>query len=542
MTRTKKIAKTLTSLQERSVKTKMSKDDEHMTINIMSRGKDGKKGTGDDKSMRTNKIKVKGDHSPHPVTHKYTAEDKKWHWYNLDRGVYKMQKDNLGRIRGKEMDRKSEVRNGFPNAVEVLSTVKQAAKYAEKKNGLNEASEWEEMYGDTTYQDSHWGDPATIRGKIEIARNKVAAKKKEEDEEQDHKIHQQRTNESNKKSYDQFIKEARGSTAVFTFGRFNPPTIGHEKLLNVVASTASKVRGDQYVFSSHSQDAKKNPLTNDQKVVFMKMMFPKHRRSIMKTDVRTAFEAVSELHDMKKYSKIVMVVGSDRVKEFNTVLNKYNDVEGKHGYYRFDDIDVISAGERDPDSDGVSGMSASKMRAAVAEGDYDSFKMGVPPTVSEKDCHTLYKAVSKGMRIKEERIREEWELDELEEAPKPAKSKVPSKGLSPSQRRKMALRMKIQAKKPSFIMKRLRSMKRAATKAKLYMRARKAAVQKVVAKFYPKLKAKKRSELSYAERGKISDIVKKKKSVIARFAKRMVKDKRKQDVERRKSMNKPKDK
>ena len=542
MTRTKKIAKTLTSLQERSVKTKMSKDDEHMTINIMSRGKDGKKGTGDDKSMRTNKIKVKGDHSPHPVTHKYTAEDKKWHWYNLDRGVYKMQKDNLGRIRGKEMDRKSEVRNGFPNAVEVLSTVKQAAKYAEKKNGLNEASEWEEMYGDTTYQDSHWGDPATIRGKIEIARNKVAAKKKEEDEEQDHKIHQQRTNESNKKSYDQFIKEARGSTAVFTFGRFNPPTIGHEKLLNVVASTASKAKGDQYVFPSHSQDAKKNPLTNDQKVVFMKMMFPKHRNSIMKTDVRTAFEAVSELHDMKKYSKIVMVVGSDRVKEFNTVLNKYNDVEGKHGYYRFDDIDVISAGERDPDSDGVSGMSASKMRAAVAEGDYDSFKMGVPPTVSEKDCHTLYKAVSKGMRIKEERIREEWELDELEEAPKPAKSKVPSKGLSPSQRRKMALRMKIQAKKPSFIMKRLRSMKRAATKAKLYMRARKAAVQKVVAKFYPKLKAKKRSELSYAERGKISDIVKKKKSVIARFAKRMVKDKRKQDVERRKSMNKPKDK
>ena len=582
MTRTKKIAKTLTSLQERSVKTKMSKDDKHITIDIMSRGKDGKKGTGDDKSMRTNKIKVKGDYSPHPVTHKYkaealeygtdettkqykkvtpgqevkVAEDKKWHWYNLDRGVYKMQKDNLGRIRGKEMDRKSEVRNGFPNAVEVLSTVKQAAKYAEKKNGLNEASEWEEVFGDTTYQDSYWGDPATIRGKIEIARNKVKAKHKEEDEEEEqtHSDHQQRTNESNKKSYDQFIKEARGSTAVFTFGRFNPPTIGHEKLLNVVASTASKVRGDQYVFSSHSQDAKKNPLTNDQKVVFMKMMFPKHRRSIMKTDVRTAFEAVSELHSMNKYSKIVMVVGSDRVREFNTVLNKYNDVEGKHGYYRFDDINVISAGERDPDSDGVSGMSASKMRAAVAEGDYDSFKMGVPPTVSEKDCHTLYKAVSKGMKIKEERIREDWEFDsvwesdeekfdDLDEAqPKPAKSKPPSKGLSPSQRRRMAIRMKIQARKPSFIMKRQRAMKRAATKAKLLMRARKSAIKKVVARFYPKLKTKSRSELSYAERGKISQIVKKKAKLIARFAKRMVKDKRKQDVERRKSMNKPKDK
>jgi len=528
MTRTKKIAKTLTSLQERSVKTKMSKDDKHMTIDIMSRGKDGKKGTGDDKSMRTNKIKVRGDASPHPVTHKYKAEGS-----SDTTDMYKLM------IKGMK------AMPGSPKQKEIIKQINVIRKRLGMKpmaEEIKEASEWEEMYGDTTYQDSHWGDPATIRGKIEIARNKVAAKKKEEDEEQDHKIHQQRTNESNKKSYDQFIKEARGSTAVFTFGRFNPPTIGHEKLLNVVASTASKVRGDQYVFSSHSQDAKKNPLTNDQKVVFMKMMFPKHRRSIMKTDVRTAFEAVSELHDMKKYSKIVMVVGSDRVREFNTVLNKYNDVEGKHGYYRFDDIDVISAGERDPDSDGLSGMSASKMRAAVAEGDYDSFKMGVPPTVSEKDCHTLYKAVSKGMRIKEERIREEWELDELEEAPKPAKSKPPSKGLSPSQRRRMALRMKIQAKKPSFIMKRLRSMKRAATKAKLLMRARKAAIAKVVAKFYPKLKTKKRSELSYAERGKISDIVKKKKSVIARFAKRMVKDKRKQDVERRKSMNKPKEK
>ena len=552
MIRTKKIAKTLTSLQERYVKTKMSKDDNHFTIDVMSKGKDGKKGTDDDKSERKHKIKVKGDHSPHPLTHKYKAEALE---YGTDETTKQYKKVTPGQEVGegssdttdmyKLMIKGMKSMPGSPKQKEIIKQINVIRKrlgMKPMKEEIKEASEWEEMYGDTTYQDSHWGDPATIRGKIEIARNKVAAKKKEEDEEQDHKIHQQRTNESNKKSYDQFIKEARGSTAVFTFGRFNPPTIGHEKLLNVVASTASKVRGDQYVFSSHSQDAKKNPLTNDQKVVFMKMMFPKHRRSIMKTDVRTAFEAVSELHSMKKYSKIVMVVGSDRVKEFNTVLNKYNDVEGRHGYYRFDDIDVISAGERDPDSDGVSGMSASKMRAAVAEGDYDSFKMGVPPTVSEKDCHTLYKAVSKGMRIKEERIREEWELDELEEAPKPAKSKVPSKGLSPSQRRKMALRMKIQAKKPSFIMKRLRSMKRAATKAKLYMRARKAAIQKVVAKFYPKLKTKKRSELSYAERGKISDIVKKKKSVIARFAKRMVKDKRKQDVERRKSMNKPKDK
>ena len=563
MNRTKKIAKTLTSLQERYVKTKMSKDDSHFTIDVMTKGKDGKTGTKDDKSVRKNKIKVKGDHSPHPTTHKYKAEaleygtDKTTKQYKKDTPGQEIEIDevNLAKVTDDSLrKRMKQLRTGGKTEMPSIQFMIKKIGKEMKKRGLKEASEWEEMYGDTTYQDSYWGDPATIRGKIEIARKKVEAKKKEDDEEQDHKIHQQRTNESKKKSYEQFIKEARGSTAVFTFGRFNPPTIGHEKLLNVVASTASKAKGDQYVFPSHSQDAKKNPLTNDQKVVFMKMMFPKHRNSIMKTTVRTAFEAVSDLHKMNKYSKIVMVVGSDRVREFNTVLNKYNDVEGKHGYYRFDDIDVISAGERDPDSDGVSGMSASKMRAAVAGGDYDSFKMGVPPTVSEKDCHTLYKAVAKGMKIKEERIREDWEFDsvwesdeekfdDLDEAqPKPAKSKPPSKGLSPSQRRRMAIRMKIQARKPSFIMKRQRAMKRAATKAKLLMRARKSAIKKVVARFYPKLKTKSRSELSYAERGKISQIVKKKAGLIARFAKRMVKDKRKQDVERRKSMNKPKDK
>ena len=409
---------------------------------------------------------------------------------------------------------------------------------------LHEATEWEEMFGDETYQDSRWGDPATIRGKIEVARNKVKSKQKEgdEEEEQDHSDHQQRTNES-KKSYEKFIKEVRGTTAVFTFGRFNPPTIGHEKLLNVVGSTATRAKAESFVYTSHSQDAKKNPLSNDQKIVFMKMMFPKHRTSFMRTEAKTALHALSEIHKTGKFSKVIMVVGSDRVREFKTLLNKYNDIESKHGFYRFEDIDVISAGERDPDAEGTSGMSASKMRAAVKDKNYDIFKMGVPSGMSEKDCHTLYNAVAKGMKVKLAEIREEWGLDELEEAPvKAAKSKPPSKGLSPSQRRRMAIRMKIMAKKPSFIMKRKRAMKRAATKAKLLMRARKSAIQMVVKKFYPKLKTKSRSELSYAERGKISDIVKKKAGLITRFAKRLVKDKRKQDVERRKSMNKPKEK
>ena len=330
------------------------------------------------------------------------------------------------------------------------------------------------------------------------------------------------------KNYEQFIKETHGSTAVFTFGRFNPPTIGHEKLIKVVASTATKENGDYFIYMSHSQDAKKNPLNYAHKMMFMKLMFPTHRSNIAKSNARHALEVASQLYDTGHYSKLVMVVGSDRVKEFKKILNQYNGEKKKHGFYDFKQIEVISAGERDPDADGAEGMSASKMRAAVAEGDYDSFKMGVPAGVSEKDCHNLFYAVAKGMKMK---LKEEWDGEE-----------VMQEVLDPAQRRKMALRMKIQAKKPAFLMKRQRAMKKAATKQQLTQRSRKAAISAVVKKFFPKLKTKKTSDLSYAERGKISDIVKKKAKVIAKVAKRLVKDKRKQDVERRKSANKPKDK
>ena len=527
MNKHKRNAKIATSLNEVVAQTKLSGNE--FSVKIIARGADGKKGTGDDKIRRKSKTKVKGD--------------------SMGEGSDTAKMYAL-------MTKAMKAMPGSPKQKEIIKQLNVIRKSKGMKPLKEQGSEWEEMFGDSTYQDSYWGDPATIRGKIEVARNKVKAKqdKDDEEEEQDHSDHQQRTNESNKKSYEQFIKETRGTTAVFTFGRFNPPTIGHEKLLNVVASTATKAKAESFVYTSHTQDAKKNPLSNDQKIVFMKMMFPKHRNSFVKTEAKTALHALSEIHKTGKFSKVIMIVGSDRVREFDNLLNKYNEVESKHGYYRFKNIDVISAGERDPDAEGATGMSASKMRAAVAEGNYDLFKMGIPSGVSEKDCHTLYSAVAKGMKIKEEKIREDWEFaslwesyeekfDDLDEAqPKAAKSKVPSKGLSPSQRRKMAIRMKIQAKKPSFIMKRLRSMKRAATKAKLLMRARKSAIKMVVKKFYPKLKTKSRSELSYAERGKISQIVKKKAGLIARFAKRMVKDKRKQDVERRKSMNKPKDK
>ena len=223
-----------------------------------------------------------------------------------------------------------------------------------------------------------------------------------------------RSPKNKNKTFEQFIKEIKGGTAVFTFGRFNPPTIGHEKLLKVIESTATKNDADQFIFLSQSQDAKKNPLSASQKLMFMKLMFPKQRRAFPTTSARSALEALVELYGHQKHSKVIMVVGSDRVREFDTLLNRYNDTKSKHGYYRFDDIDVISAGERDPDAEGAGGMSASKMRAAVQEGNYDLFKMGVPAGVSEKDCHNLYNAVAKGMKVN---IKEgmEYTTEDIEE-------------------------------------------------------------------------------------------------------------------------------
>ena len=197
------------------------------------------------------------------------------------------------------------------------------------------------------------------------------------------------------------IVEARGDTAVFTFGRFNPPTTGHEKLINALAKQQSKNAGSMmYVYPSHSQNAKKDPLPHTLKIAYMRKMFPKYKGNVIVSKSRTALEAAVELHK-KGHRSIVMVVGSDRVTEFNTLLNNYNGVDSKHGFYGFDDIKVVSAGERDPDSEGVSGMSASKMRAAAADGNFDLFKTGVPSTF--KDSLKLYNDVRKNLGIREER-------------------------------------------------------------------------------------------------------------------------------------------
>ena len=189
-------------------------------------------------------------------------------------------------------------------------------------------------------------------------------------------------------------------TVVFTFGRFNPPTTGHEKLIKKVASVSGS--NPFRIYPSHSQDPQKNPLPHSLKVAYMRRMFKRYGNSIVADrSVKTAIDCAVKLYD-DGFKNITMVVGSDRVEEFKKLLNEYNGVEGKrHGFYEFDSISVVSAGERDPDAEDVSGMSASKMRAAAADGDKDAFMTGLPSGF--RDGVKLYRDVRKHMGIREER-------------------------------------------------------------------------------------------------------------------------------------------
>tara|TARA_Y100000004_G_scaffold165873_1_gene197083 strand:+ start:702 stop:2057 length:1356 start_codon:yes stop_codon:yes gene_type:complete len=197
------------------------------------------------------------------------------------------------------------------------------------------------------------------------------------------------------KKFSQFV-EGKKSTAVFTFGRFNPPTIGHQKLLQAVRKVASQRGGDAHIFGSYSHDKKKNPLNHHQKMRYLKEMFPKEMAGQKPTSgLNTAIEVAVHLNG---YENLIMVVGSDRVRDFQTLLDKYNGVEARHGKYDFKVIEVVSAGDRDPDAEGVAGMSASKMRAAAGSGDFESFKLGCP---KEYDCTSLYNDVRRGMGISE---------------------------------------------------------------------------------------------------------------------------------------------
>ena len=199
------------------------------------------------------------------------------------------------------------------------------------------------------------------------------------------------------------VEKTKGTLTV-AFGRFNPPTTGHEKLLNQVAKSSDD--DDYIIVPSRSQDAKKNPLDADSKVGVMRQMFPKHSEKIVNDPAnRTIFDVLKKAHN-DGYSGVRVVGGADRQKEFDKLVNTYN---GK--LYKFDKVEVVSAGDRDPDADDVTGMSASKQRKAAAEGDLKSFMKGIPSSMEKKAAEDLYKSIRKAMNIKEG-----WNLWEI--APK----------------------------------------------------------------------------------------------------------------------------
>mgnify|MGYP000179030356 CR=1 FL=1 len=182
--------------------------------------------------------------------------------------------------------------------------------------------------------------------------------------------------------------EQSNKTAVVAFGRMNPPTIGHEKLVDAIKSQ----QGDHFVFLSHSQKPKDNPLPYNIKSQFVQAAFPDV--TVGDENVRTIIQVLQKLEE-KGYDRVVYVAGSDRVESFKELLNKYN---GKD--YTFDSIEVVSAGERDPDAEGAEGMSASKMRAAAAAGNKEAFAQGLPKRL-QRDWENVYSAVRTGMGIKE---------------------------------------------------------------------------------------------------------------------------------------------
>ena len=169
-----------------------------------------------------------------------------------------------------------------------------------------------------------------------------------------------------------FLREDDRATAVFAFGRFNPPTIGHQKLLDKVISMTKQVNGKGYVFLSQKQNNKTDPLTFKEKQDYMKMFYP--QLAIGDAGVKTIIQALQKIQAEGR-TRIVMIAGSDRVMEFQKLLNQYNGKPDKAGndLYKFDSIDVVSAGERDPDQEGASGASASKARELANKGQEHEF-------------------------------------------------------------------------------------------------------------------------------------------------------------------------
>ena len=220
--------------------------------------------------------------------------------------------------------------------------------------------------------------------------NQVAQK---QDETKQKQKKEQPVDSSKKEAPPEEGGEEQSDTLTVVFGRFNPPTVGHEKLLSMAKKASAG--GDFKVYPSRSQDAKKNPLDPDMKISFMKKMFSDYEENIINDpDMKNIFDVLTTANE-DGYRNVNIVVGSDRQAEFENLAQKYN---GQ--LYEFDLIRVISAGVRDADAEGVEGMSASKMRKAVMDDDFESFRRGTPKKLDDGDTQALFNAVRTGMKLK----------------------------------------------------------------------------------------------------------------------------------------------
>jgi|TARA_R110000822_G_scaffold1367_4_gene6369 hypothetical protein len=339
--------------------------------------------------------------------------------------------------------------------------------------------------------------------------------------------------------------------AVVAFGRMNPPTVGHEKLAKKISDEARKRKAMPHIYLSHSQDKKKNPLNYNDKIKYVRKAFGK---MVTKSSARSIIEVFKELEKMG-HTEVVVVAGSDRVNEFNSLLQKYNGKE-----YNFEKIEVISAGERDPDSEGVDGMSGTKLRDLAKSGDFDTFKTGLASKLGDTDKMKVYNIIRSVNEASDEDEDEEGDdayddmldfpdaelmkaLDDIypgirdaddddEEEDDVEEDRAP---LTLQQRMKRKMLMKKLA--PKMARKRALAMKRKAGPQQLELRARKAAIM-ILRKKVAGPKGAKYATLSPSEKIGIDKRVAKKMGMVGKIARKLLPVIRKKEIARFASLNK----
>lgn len=287
---------------------------------------------------------------------------------------------------------------------------------------------------------------------------------------------------------------------VLAFGRMNPVTSGHQKLVSKLQSVAKLQKADSALYLSHTQDKKKNPLSYNDKIKYATKAFG---GIVKNSPAKTIIQILKELDS--QYDDIVYVAGSDRVEEFKTMLNKYN---GKG--YNFNSIEIVSAGERDPGADDVSGMSASKLRELAASGEFGAFKGGLPTKLkNSKEAKEMYEKIRNAMGI-----TEDMTLTEV---------------LNMQQRlKRKAMMRRIKSK---IKLGRKRAAKRMANNDKLKTRSNRKAREQIRARLAG-ARGKNYKDLPYGARAEIDKRVSKKSTAIARLAKKLLPKVRKAEQER----------